>query len=220
MTLLLLIRHADNDQRKVRLCGRLPGIHLNSHGREQAEGLAKDLGEAPIQAIYSSPMERAVETATPLSVTLKLPLQVVDDLNETDYGQWQGRTFRQLRRLKGWQTVLKTPSQVRFPDGETLLEVQQRTVAALEKLSQGDKLIAVFTHADLIRLAMAHYLNIPLDDFSRLTIRPASLSIVALKDGIVHVLLINQTRDLYLLLNKPENSRPVKHSKKLAVNKP
>ncbi len=218
MTLLLLIRHADNDQRKVRLCGRLPGIHLNERGRKQAESLAKDLCRAPIQAVFSSPMERAVETASSLTETLNLPLQIIEELNETDYGEWQGRTFGQLRRLKGWQTVLKTPSQVRFPGGENLLEVQQRTVAALEKLSQGHELIAAFTHADIIRLALAHYLNMPLDDYHRLTIRPASLSIIALNENTIHVLLINQTRDLNFLLKQTENSKPSGHRKKTAAS--
>lgn len=213
MTLLLLIRHADNDARRVQLVGRLPGIHLNEKGRRQAEDLAGFLRKAPIQAVYSSPMERAVETARPLAEVLNLPLQIENGVNEIDYGQWQGRPFRQLRRLKGWQAVLKTPSQVRFPSGETLEEVQQRAIAALTVLSQGRRMIAVFTHADVIRLALASYLNMPLDSYHRLTIRPASLSIVALNEGTIHVVLMNQTRDLDLSVIKAETAKPTRSRK-------
>jgi probable phosphomutase (TIGR03848 family) len=203
MTLLLLIRHADNDARRTQLVGRLPGIHLNERGKKQAEELAQYLCKAPIQAVYSSPMERAVETALPLTQALDLPLQIEEGINETDYGEWQGRTFRQLRRLKGWQLVLKQPSQARFPGGETLIEVQQRAIASVEKLSQGREMVAVFTHADIIRLALAYYLNIPLDNYHRLSIRPASLSIVELNNEIIQIVLMNQTRDFDLTVRKP-----------------
>jgi len=74
MTLLLLIRHADNDERKIRLVGRMPGVHLNQQGREQAEQLARLLAKMPIQAVFSSPLERAMETAQPLAEALNLPV--------------------------------------------------------------------------------------------------------------------------------------------------
>lgn len=213
MTLLLLIRHADNDARRTQLVGRLPGIHLNARGQKQAEDLAQFLCGAPIQAVYSSPLERAVETAQPLAVVLNLPVQIDEGINETDYGEWQGRTFRQLKRLKGWQLVMKKPSQVRFPGGETLLEAQERTVTALEKISRGQEMVTIFTHADVIRLALAYYLNMPLDDYQRLSIRPASLSIIAVTNEMVQVVLMNQTHDLDLSVRKSIKVKPGKAQK-------
>jgi probable phosphomutase (TIGR03848 family) len=204
MTLLLLIRHAENDARKTRLVGRMPGIHLNEQGREQAEKLATRLAKEPIQAIYASPLERAVETAQPLANALNLPVKLTPAVIEIDYGQWQGRTYKQLKRAKLWQEVGKDPSKIRFPGGETFLEAQQRAVTALEDLATDSDMIAVFTHADIILLTLAHFLNMPLNDFYRLEIKPASLSVVELKDGKARILHVNQVLDLELPHDKPE----------------
>jgi len=206
MTLLLLIRHADNDARKTRLVGRLPGIHLNPQGRIQAEQLARLLAHAPIQAVYSSPLERAVETAQPLADLLNLPVEQIPDLLEIDYGEWQGRTFKQIRRSKFWREVGRNPEQVRFPGGETFFEAQQRAVNALERLARDKEIIAAVTHADFILLALAHYLNMPLKDFHRLEIDPASLSVVELKNGIARVLHVNQVVKLKFPQDKNEDS--------------
>lgn len=206
MTLLLLIRHADNDARKTRLVGRMPGVHLNQRGREQAEELARLLADVPIQAVFSSPLERAVETAEPIARALNLPVETDPDLLEIDYGEWQGRTFKQIRRSKFWRKVGENPAEVRFPGGETFLEAQQRAVAALEKAAQGKEMVAVVTHADLILLALAHYLGMPLNAFHRLEISPASITVVDWKDGRARVLHVNQVVRLEFPQEKPAES--------------
>lgn len=203
MTIMLLIRHGENDARKTRLVGRLPGIHLNQQGREQAEELARLLADAPIQAVYSSPLERAVETARPIAAALNLQVEQLEELIEINYGEWQGRTFKQIRRSKFWRQVGQDPAGVRFPGGETFLEAQQRAVAALERIAQGKDLVAVVTHADIILLALAHYLNMPLKDFHRLEIQPASISVIELKDGQSRILHVNQVTRLELPQQKP-----------------
>lgn len=207
MTLLLLIRHGENDVMQRHLTGRAPDVSLNGKGRRQAESLADALAQAPIQAVYSSPLERARETAAPLAARRHLSVLVRPNLIEVDYGNWQGRTYKQLGRLKLWKALLEKPSQIRFPGGETMAEVQQRVVAELDVLAREwqttdvdgkaeEQVIAVVAHADIIRLALAHYLNMALDDFLRLTVSPASLSIVQ-SDGAVRprVLCINQLPD-------------------------
>ncbi len=208
MTLLLLIRHGENDARKTRLVGRLPGIHLNQQGREQAEELARLLADAPIQAVFSSPLERAVETAEPLAQALNLPVEVDPDLIEIDYGEWQGRTFKQIRRSKFWRQVGQNPAEVRFPGGETFHEAQQRAVAALERIANGRDMAAIVTHADVILLALAHYLNMPLKDFHRLEIRPASISVIELKDGRSRILHVNQVSRLEFPQEKSGETSP------------
>ncbi len=204
MTLILLIRHGENDVMHRRLAGRLPGVHLNDNGRKQAQSLAKALEHAPIEAVYSSPLERALETAQPLADARGLPIQIRPALSEVDYGDWQGRTYKQLRRAKLWKMVQDDPVRVRFPNGETLQEVQLRVVQELENLahqhtrpSEEDKplpaeaVIAAVAHGDIIRLALAHYLNMALHDFHRLTIFPASLSVIRIQPKerplIIHV---------------------------------
>jgi broad specificity phosphatase PhoE len=117
MPLLLLIRHGENEFVKTgKMAGRLPGVHLNDRGRQQAAELAKALADVPLKAIYASPLERAVETAEPIAEGRKLEIQLRPDLMDNDIGAWQGRTLKQLRRLKKWKVVQQAPSRFTFPD--------------------------------------------------------------------------------------------------------
>ena len=206
MTLLLLIRHGENDVMHHRLAGRMAGVHLNDNGHRQAKALADALIHAPICAVYSSPLERAVQTAEPLAAGRGLQVQICPSLSEVDYGDWQGRTYKQLARVKLWKTVQTSPSQVRFPNGETLAEVKERVIAELARLAKlhtpensagkdkvDESIIALVAHGDVVRLALTHYLNMAIDDFHRLVIHPASLSVVHLPPaGRPTVLHVNQ----------------------------
>lgn len=188
MPTLLLIRHGENDYlKKDRLPGRLPDIHLNEHGREQAAALAESLQAAPIRAIYSSPLERAVETAEPLAKALGLAIQVRPGLLDTDVGEWEGLHLRKLRKLPLWKQVQELPSQVRFPGGESFLELQARLVTEFDSIRQAHKpkdTLAVVFHADPIKLVLAHFLGLTLDNFQRLSVSAGSVSIlVAGKSG-------------------------------------
>lgn len=196
MTTILLIRHGENNMVGKRLAGRLPEIHLNERGRRQAVEVARALFTAPIKAIYSSPLERAVETAEPLAKVMGLPVNIAPGLIELAYGDWQGRTLKELGRLKLWKTVQNKPSEMRFPNGESFIEVQNRAVAEIERIAaQHDEkdLIATFSHGDIIRLIVAHYLAVPLDEFQRLAASPASISVLHLsKKGRPFVSHVNQ----------------------------
>src|SRR3989304_936978 len=133
MPLILLIRHGENDYvKKSRLSGRMPGIHLNEKGRAQAQTLAEKLKSAPIKAVYSSPLERAIETAEPLANALGLEVISRPGLIETDIGEWQGKTIKGLSRLKIWRKVLSAPSLMRFPGGESFIETQYRICQEIE----------------------------------------------------------------------------------------
>lgn len=182
MTTLLLIRHGENDfLKKGRLPGRLPGIHLNQRGRQQAEALAEALKSLPIKAIYSSPLERALETAAPLARLKRLEVQCVPALADTDVGRWQGRSWKVLGRTKIWKVVQAAPSRFRFPEGESFVEAQTRLATALERIAAAhsrDKAVAVVFHADPIKLAVAHFLGLPLDHFQRLTVDAGSVTVL------------------------------------------
>jgi probable phosphomutase (TIGR03848 family) len=184
MPILLLIRHGENDYLKQnRLPGHLPDIALNERGREQAAALADTLKAAPIRAIYSSPLERAVETAGPLSLALGLPIQLRPALLDVDPGEWQGRLIKELRKLPLWKQVQQQPSQVRFPGGESFLESQQRVVREIEAICAEHKpkdMLAVVFHADPIKLVLAHFLGLPLDNFQKFSISAGSVSILML----------------------------------------
>lgn len=184
MTILLLIRHGDNDHlRRNILYGNMPGVHLNETGRRQAEALNASLKTIPLKGLYSSPLERALETAGPLADRTGLPVQVVPQLTDPDIGAWTGRPLKELRRLQAWKVIQNRPSQFRFPGGESFPEVQLRIVAALDRIAAAHRKndrVAVIFHADPIKLAVAHYLGVPLDHFQRLSVDTASITILQL----------------------------------------
>ncbi len=196
MTTILLIRHGENEYvAKGRLAGRLPGILLNENGRNQAQKLALALAKAPIKAVYSSPMERCLETAEPLAQTLGLTTIERPGLIEIDFGEWADKTLKELRRRKLWKVVQNTPSRMQFPGGETFAAAQLRITAEIETLAKAHEdsaWIACFSHSDVIRLAISYYLGQPLDLFQRITVSPASISSLYLGQTGVRVLHVNQ----------------------------
>jgi probable phosphoglycerate mutase len=196
MTYILLVRHGQNEWvEKKRLAGWIPDIHLNSEGKQQAQQLAHRLCHLPIQAVYSSPVTRCMETAQYLADALELNIQELEAVGEVRYGEWEGAEIETLSKEKSWYAVQHFPSRFRFPQGEALREVQVRAVAALEELCnkhEKDEMVAVVSHADLIKLVLAHYLGVHMDLFQRIIISPASVSVLALMDnGMVRVARIN-----------------------------
>ena len=200
MTTILLIRHGENEYvAKGRLAGRLPGVHLNDKGCHQAEAVAAALKNAPIKAVYSSPLERCTETAQPLADALKLEVIPREGLLEIDFGDWQDKTLKQLRRRKLWKVVQGNPARMEFPNGETFANAQIRITQELEALSKihGPKeMIACFSHSDIIRLAVAYYIGTPLDLFQRIAVSPASISTIHLSEMGVRVINVNHGASL------------------------
>ena len=195
MTLVLLLRHALTDATGKRLSGRAPGFHLSEAGRSQAEALGDRLRPVPLAAIYASPLERCVETAAAVAEGRSLDVRPAPDLLEVDYGTWTGRSMAQLVRTKLWPRIQASPGAIRFPDGETLREAQLRAVSFLDTLSDHHpkKVVAVCSHADVIRLALAHYGGVHIDLFQRLIVSPASVSAVLLGDRIPRIVRMNDT---------------------------
>ena len=197
MPLLLLIRHGENDYtKKHKFAGHLPGVHLNARGQDQAHQLSEALKAVPITAIYSSPLERALETAAPIASRQHLTIQTVDGLIETKIGSWQGRSHRSVSGTRAWKLVRSFPSRFRFPDGESFLECQSRVVTALDTIQKAHKpgeLIACVFHADPIKLAVAYYLGMPLDNFQRLGCDTASLTALGILDTGIHLFKLNQS---------------------------
>ena len=195
MPTLLLIRHGENDfVKKHLLAGRLPDVHLNEKGRQQALTLADMLAKSPIKAVYSSPLERALQTAEPLAQALNLPVIPRPGLIETDPGEWTGQSFKKLARTKAWRAVQAAPSRFRFPGGETFAECQHRICQELEALAgqhAAQDLVACFSHADPIRLAVACFIGLPLDLFQRLAVSPGSITVLHLGETSARLLALN-----------------------------
>jgi probable phosphoglycerate mutase len=198
---LLLVRHGRTDAAGKRLTGWAPGVHLNEDGRRQAERLVERLDGIRIDAIYSSPLERCRETAAPLAKARRLSVHVRRSLIETGYGDWTGRSIAQVRKTKLWRTVERVPSAMRFPGGESLLEVQARAVDEVNRIAQDHPkgVVVLLSHADPIRLVIAHVAGAHVDHLHRLVVDPGSISVVALGDGVPRLLKVNDTGDLAVL---------------------
>lgn len=195
-TTLLLIRHGDNDWVKSKkLAGRTPGVHLNDQGRGQARRLAARLTAWPLAACYSSPLERCHETAVIVAAPHRLPVLTHPGLLETDYGEWQGREIESLLQDPLWQVIQSTPSFARFPGGESLQQMQQRMLAALHEIAarHPDQAIAICSHADPIKAAVAHFLGSHFDHFQRIHISTGSVSVVVMQNTGPVVLRVNDT---------------------------
>jgi len=218
MTQLLLVRHAVNDYVKTRrLAGWTPGVHLNDEGRRQAEALRDRLADVPLTAIISSPLERALETAEIVAETHDREIEIWPDLGEVRYGEWTGQELKTLAKTELWKRVQIRPSRTRFPGGESIFEVQARVAGALEKIctTYPKGVVLAVAHADVIKLAIAHYLGLPLDQYQRLIISPASLTV--LRDGSFDTRLIT-LNDTAHLTTRPEVPPAEKESKEKGEN--
>lgn len=192
-TTFLLIRHAAHDLLGRTIAGRMPGVSLNERGRAQAQELAQRLVPLPLAAAYSSPLERARETAAPIAARHGLPVTVLDAINELDFGEWTGQTLAALADHPRWQPFNAFRSGTRVPGGETMAEAQRRMVGAMEALCarHPDGSVALVGHGDPIKSAVAYFLGVPLDLFQRIEISPASVSVVTLADWGPRVLCVN-----------------------------
>ncbi len=196
MPLLLLIRHGENDYSKTgKLAGRMPGVVLNERGRKQAEELGKALANAPLAAIYSSPLERAMQTAEPIAKARGLTIVPMEGLLEANVGEWQGKSVRRLALSKYWRIVQNSPSRARHPGCESFAETQVRIVSALEAICAKHKdrdLIACVFHSDPIKLAVAHFIGMPLDHFQRLACDTGSVTLLAISASSAHLVWLNR----------------------------
>jgi len=176
---LYLVRHAAHDRVHNTLCGRMRGVTLGSDGRHQAERLAERLAREDIAAVYSSPLERARETAQPIARRLGLPVQVAEPLNEIDFGSWTGRRFDELASDDIWRTWNRARVSVRPPGGEMFAAAQVRAVAFLNAVAARHARTGVVavSHCDVIRAALCAWLNCQsLGDYRLFDIAPASIT--------------------------------------------
>lgn len=200
-TLVLLVRHGRTPTTGSVLPGRAKGLHLSPEGKAEAEAVAERLSGVPVTAIYASPLERARETAAPLSKALAMPVRIHRGLLECEFGDWTGRKLAELGKLPEWTTVQKYPSGFRFPNGESFSEMQTRITGAIAELiarHPGDT-IALFSHADPIKAAVAHALGTHLDLFQRISISTCSVTAIAYGASGPNVLTVNETGNLAAL---------------------
>jgi len=193
VTTFFLIRHASNDLFKHTLAGRTPGVHLNEVGKDEAEQLAAHLGREALDRIFTSPLERCMETAEPLAKKLNLKIEVSESLKEVNFGEWTGRKFAELDLLSEWKQWNVFRSGGRIPNGETMLEVQSRMVGLVQKLRREFPTgrIALVSHGDPLRSLLVYFLGMPSEFIRRLDLGPASVSVLCVNEWDAQVRCLN-----------------------------
>ena len=214
---LVLIRHAHSEANAAGiLSGRLPNVHLTEKGLEQSEHLAVRLGDFPVSNLRISPMERCFETISPWINSILLPKNprfepiIDEELTEVDYGLWSGKKLSMLSKNKLWRTVQESPSRMYFPQGEGIAQMQSRVMKSVhEAVSSKAKGSAVLvSHGDVIKSIVASALGMHLDEFQRIVIDPASVSILDYSTTKPRVLLLNDSRSVVTeLLVAPKRAK-------------
>ena len=198
MTTFFLIRHASCNGLGQTLWGRTPGICLNEKGQLQAQRLADRFKNIPLNAIYSSPLDRALQTAAEIAHSMKLEVRKSEAANEINFGDWTGQTFECLSGDRRWRHFNNYRSMTTIPGGESFLEVQNRMVKEIEMLAEqhGKARIAIVSHADVIRAAVAYFAATPIDMIDRFEILPCSVSVVAVNEDRATLLTVNNLGEL------------------------
>jgi probable phosphoglycerate mutase len=202
-TLIVLVRHGTTATTGKELPGRAPGLHLSELGEQQAKAAATRLGalqdgkDRQVAGVYASPLERTRETAQPIGDAVGCEVKLDDGLLELDIGEWTGMELAAARKKPEWKAIQRYPSGFRFPGGESFADVQARMITTLDRMRRdhpGGIVVAV-SHADPIRVAVAHALGTHLDLFQRIVVSPCSLTAVLYGDDGPTVLSVNATDD-------------------------
>jgi probable phosphoglycerate mutase len=214
---LVLIRHAHSEANAAGiLSGRLPNVHLSEKGNVQAENLAVRLGNFPVSNLRISPMERCFETISPWinSVVLankpKFEPIIDPELTEVDYGTWSGKKLIALSKNKLWKTVQESPSRMYFPHGEGIAQMQARAMTSVHQAvsAKGKGTAVIVSHGDVIKSIVASALGMHLDEFQRIIIDPASISILDFSSTKPRTLLLNDSRSVVTeLLVTPKRAK-------------
>ena len=214
MTLVVLVRHAHSSANAAGiLSGRIDDIHLSTQGKKQARKLATRLGDFEVKSVRISPMIRCAETIEPWATANGSKVVIDQGVNEMDYGTWSGRTLKTLSKEPLWKTIQEKPSKVTFPKGESMRAMQVRAMKSVTESAakRGKGHVVIVSHGDVIKAIIASCLGMALDDFQRIVIDPASISIVDLSNARPRLLVMNNSS------NSINEILASKHSKRLLV---
>ena len=214
MPTLLLVRHGRSTANTAGiLAGWTPGVELDAHGREQAEGLAGRLAGLPVARVVSSPLDRCRQTVAPLlAARPELVMRLDERLGECRYGDWTGRPLAELAAEPLWRTVQAQPSAATFPgpEGESLREMSHRAVesirewdAEVEAEHGPDAVWLACSHGDVIKAIAADALGLHLDNFQRISVEPCSVTAIRYTAHRPFLLRLGDTGDLNGLKPRP-----------------
>jgi len=194
---IYLLRHGHSTANaKSILAGRDESVSLSPRGIEQAQAVMQELVDKNFAKIVSSPMPRCLETLKPLVSKSKMKIEKNDGLIEMEYGDWSGKKLLLLSRKKMWSDIQARPSLVRFPNGESFLEMQSRALESIKTMAVPGSEILVCSHGDVIKAIVAGLLGLHLDNFQRLSIDPASITVIDLLANSAQIRIMNSTAHL------------------------
>jgi probable phosphomutase (TIGR03848 family) len=214
VTTVLLLRHGRTTANTGGvLAGWTPGVQLDDTGAAQVQAVAERLAKVPLAAVVSSPLERCVQTAAAMAGGRALEVQTDDRLGEARYGDWTGRAIKELAKEPLWKVVQQHPSAAVFPgaEGEGLAQTQARAVAAVREWNTKlgpDAVWLACSHGDVIKAILADALGLHLDQFQRIVVDPASISVVTYTETRPFVVRVNDTGgDVSGLIPPPRKRR-------------
>jgi probable phosphomutase (TIGR03848 family) len=214
VTTVLLLRHGRTTANTGGvLAGWTPGVQLDETGAAQVQAVAERLAKVPLAAVVSSPLERCVQTATAIAAGRALEVQTDDRLGEARYGDWTGRAIKELTKDPLWKVVQQHPSAAVFPgpEGEGLAQTQARAVAAVREWNAKlgpDAVWLACSHGDVIKAILADALGLHLDQFQRIVVDPASISVVTYTETRPFLVRVNDTGgDVSALIPPPRRRR-------------
>ena len=211
MPKIVLIRHAHSTANAAGvLSGQLPNVHLSKSGQEQAIRLAERLGPLTIAQVLISPMDRCLETLTPWLEKYGKKVTVISEPNlvEVNYGKWSGRKLATLSRTKLWRKVQSQPSAVTFPEGESIAQMQVRAMQPVHDFFASNlELTIMVSHGDVIKAIVASSLGMHLDDFQRIVVDPASITVLESNGGAIRITRLNDSDSSVREILQSKNKR-------------
>jgi probable phosphomutase (TIGR03848 family) len=199
VTTVILLRHGRTTANTGGvLAGWTPGVGLDETGAAQVQAVGERLAKVPLAAVVSSPLERCLQTAGAVVEDRDIAVQTDDRFGEARYGDWTGRTIKELAKEPLWKVVQQHPSAAVFPgaDGEGLAQTQARAVAAVRAWNATlgpDAVWLACSHGDVIKAILADALGLHLDQFQRIVVDPASISVITYTDTRPFVVRVNDT---------------------------
>lgn len=200
MLRIFLIRHGETEWNKQNRLQGHSDMHLSSEGYHQAIALADHAPFQHIDAIYSSDLSRAIETAGVIAERFNLGVKLMPELRETNFGDWEGREISELamESPKAFGKFFTDPERCHPPHGETFLECQARALIGIREIiaNHENQNVVVVSHGAAIRLILGAALDMPIHKMWAIGQFNMALNILRVDDGEFTVELMNSTEHL------------------------
>ncbi len=197
---LILTRHGETDWNLLRKTQGRTDTALTETGREQARAISQRIAGLPFDCVYTSPLERAAETARILAAARSVPVISDQALTELHFGEWEGLTFAEIgeafpEQLEIWS---QAPNSCPIPGGEPFAALVERCEAFLRRLIERHEgfTVAAVTHSVPSKVIAALCLGLPLNKLHNVRVDNASLTVVDFYAGRSVVRVLNDTSHL------------------------